>query len=527
MTDLCRKMYRITVMFIVVCMICIGCGSSQKDYFIDGSTNGVRIGMSAAPRTLDPRIATDVASARVQQLVFNSLVKLNKQSEIVPDLAESWEMPDELTYRFTLRKEVKFHNGKTLTTKDVKATFDAILSDALASPRKAAYDKLAEIIIVDDRIIEFKTETPYAPFLINLVQGILPEEEAGNLNPTKTVKPIGTGPFKVKGEYSDERIVLSAFDDHFNGRPILDWLEFRVVPDDSIRVMELEKGTLDFVQNDIPAGSFKRLAKRPNLEILSEPGTSYYYLGFNFRLKDHPTLNRRVRRALALAIDRDEIIQHHLGGYAEKATGVLPERHWAHDESIEQIPYDPEKARELLDNSGFKEVDGKRFEIEFKVSQNKNSIQLAEIIQAQWNKIGVKVNLRALEWGTFYEDIVNGNFETYIMSWVGVTDPDIYHSLFHSSSMPPDGRNRGHYFNRNMNILLDHQQKDFDPERRQKMYKKIHGIMAMDLPYISLWHSHNVGVKKKDLTGFEFYPAGDLVSFSQVSWAFKPTDSEE
>ncbi|MGB3976256.1 MAG: ABC transporter substrate-binding protein [bacterium] len=527
MTDISRKMLVISMLLFLVCVYLGACGNNQKDYLVDGSTNGVRIGMSAAPRSLDPRIATDVASARVQQLVFNSLIKLNKQSEIVPDLAESWEMPDETIYRFTLRNGVKFHNGKTLTTKDVKATFDAMLSDALASPRKAAYDKLAEITIVDDRIIEFKTVQPYAPFLINLVQGILPEEEAVNLDPKKPVKPIGTGPFQIKEEYGDERIVLSAFDDHFNGRPILDWLEFRVVPDDSIRVMELEKGSLDFVQNDIPANSLKRLAKRPNLEVLSEPGTSYYYIGFNFRLKDHPTLHRRVRRALALAIDRDEIIQHHLGGYAEKATGVLPENHWAYDTSIEQVPYDLEKARELLDNSGFKEVDGKRFEIEFKVSQNKNSIQLAEIIQAQWGKIGVKVNLKALEWGTFYEDIVNGNFETYIMSWVGVTDPDIYYSLFHSTSIPPNGRNRGHYFNRNMNMLLDHQQTDFDQERRQKIYKKIHGIMAMDLPYISLWHAHNVVVKKKDLTGFEFYPAGDLVSFSRVSWASRSTDTGE
>jgi peptide/nickel transport system substrate-binding protein len=495
-----------------------GCRGDQYGHSAELSRNGVRIGMSVAPRTLDPRIATDVASSRVQQLVFNSLVTLNKDLEIVPELAESWEMTDTTTYRFTLRKDVMFHDGNLLTARDVKATFDAILSDTLASPRKAAYDMLAAIEVIDDQTIEFKTVQPSAPFLINLVQGILPEKQARNHDPSTPIEPIGTGPFRIAGNFGNDRIVLNAFDNHFNGRPALDWLEFRVVPDDSIRVMELEKGTLDFVQNDIPPDSLERLNNHPDLEVLSRPGTSYYYLGFNFRLTNHPTIHRTVRRALAMAINRDDIIRHHLKGYAEKATGVLPPDHWAFNETVLQMPFDPEKAGEMLDKAGFKMVDGQRFEVEFKVSQNKHSIRLAEIIQAQWAKIGVKVNLRTLEWGTFYDDVVNGNFETYIMSWVGVTDPDIYYSLFHSSSTPPNGRNRGHYMNWMMNVLLDHLQTEFDHERRRILYRKIHGIMEMDQPYISLWHAHNVVVKKTDLMHFEFYPAGDLVSFSRVAW---------
>ncbi len=478
--------------------------------------------MSAAPKTLDPRLSTDVASARVQQLVYNSLVKKNLKSEIVPDLAESWELTDANTYRFKLRAGVRFHDGSALTTQDVKATFDAVLSDSLASPRKAAYEKLASIIIIDDLIIEFKTREPFAPFLINMVMGILPEEQARNLDPQSEIQPVGTGPFRVEDRFGDERVVLQAFQDHFAGRPALDRIEFRVIPDDSIRVMELEKGTIDFIQNDVPPDSINRLRSDPDLKVMSAPGTSYFYMGFNFRLKDHPMSNPLVRRALALTLNRDEIITHALNGFAGKATGVLPEGHWAFNSSIEQIPFDRVEAARLLDQAGYTAVNGERFKMEFKVSQNKHSIRLAEIIQAQLGAIGVQVNLRSLEWGTFYEDILKGNFESYIMSWVGVTDPDIYHSIFHSQSIPPAGRNRGHYINPELDKLLDHARGEMDENLRAAAYREIQTIVAADLPYISLWHSSNVAVMKAAIQEFQFYPAGDLDAFAKVCWRTSP-----
>jgi len=159
-----------------------------------------------------------------------------------------------------------------------------------------------------------------------------------------------------------------------------------------------------------------------------------------------------------------------------------------------------------------------RFNVEFKVSQNKQSRKLAEIIQAQWAKIGVKVNLQSLEWGTFYEDIVNGNFQTYVLSWVGVTDPDIYHSIFHSNSIPPNGRNRGYYINPEMDRLLDLARVELDQTTRADLYRQVQTLIDDELPYVSLWHKHNIAVMKKDLKGFNMFPAGDLDSFAKVSW---------
>jgi peptide/nickel transport system substrate-binding protein len=505
--------------FVFITGVLTGCGEDRLSDRNDSyDTGGIRIGMTAAPRSLDPRIATDVASARIQQLMYNSLVRLNRQSEIVPDIAESWTMTDDTTYRFVLRRDIRFHDGSLLTANDVKATFDAVLSDSLASPRKAAYDKLESITIIDDHTIEFTTTEPFAPFLVNMVMGILPAHQADIHDPAVAVLPIGTGPFQVTGRVRDDRITLTAFDDHFNGRPIPNMLEFRVIPDDTIRVMELEKGSIDFVQNDIPPDALKRLHNHRDLTVTSAPGTSYFYLGFNFRLADHPTAHRDVRHALAMALDRDQIITHIMGGLATKAVGVLPENHWAFDDTIDMIPFDPVQAGRLLDKAGYPLVNGSRFNVEFKVSQNKHSIRLAEVIQAQWGVVGVHVTLRSLEWGTFYEDIISGNFETFVMSWVGVTDPDIYHSLFHSDSAPPDGRNRGQYSNPEMDIILDRARIEMNPDQRAQDYRRVQQIAAHDLPYISLWHTHNVAAMKTDLQNFHFYPAGDLDSLSRVNW---------
>ncbi|MCD4655332.1 ABC transporter substrate-binding protein [bacterium] len=504
------------------CIIFTGCSGNQTPVETSSAKSKVVIGMGTEAKTLDPRISTDVASARIQQLVYNSLIKKNLQSELVPDLAESWEIINNTTYRFKLRKNIRFHDGSQFDARDVKATFDAILSDTLASPKKSAYDKLASITIIDDFTILFETTEPFAPFLINMVLGILPEAEARKHNPDENINPIGTGPFKVFQDDDDEHITLASFPEYFQGQPPLDIVEFKIVPDDAIRLMELEKGSVDFVENNVPSDSVPRLRENPDLKIMTAPGTSYYYMGFNFRLENHPTNQREVRHALAMALNRDEIIKHILGGLASKAVGVLPEGHWAFNKNLKQIPFDPEQATDILDKAGFPLKDGSRFSVEFKVSQNKQSRKLAEIIQAQWAKIGVKVNLQSLEWGTFYEDIINGNFETYVLSWVGVTDPDIYHSIFHSGSIPPNGRNRGHYINPDLDRLLDSARVELDPAARADLYRKVQRLIHDDLPYISMWHTHNVAIMKNDLMHFQLYPAGDLDSFAKVSWKKTP-----
>lgn len=510
--------YLMVISIITALLIVLTGCTDQSDTQPDTANKSVVIGMGTSPKTLDPRLSTDVASARVQQLLFNALIKKDKQSNLIPDLAESWTIVDDKTYRFKLRKNVQFHDGTLLTARDIKANFDAVISESLASPRKSAYDKLASISIIDDHTIVFETTEPFAPFLVNMILGILPEKEAEKIAQNESVQFIGTGPFKLNESSTDDQIVLDAFPDHFQGSPELDQVLFKVVPDDGIRLMELEKGSIDFIENNVPPDALKSLRENPEFTVVSAPGTSYYYMGFNLRLTDLATADVTVRKALAMALNRAAVIEHILGGLASAATSLLPASHWAFNPDIPSIPFDPVKAGELLDQAGYPlNEDGVRFQIEFKVSQNKQSRKLAEIIQSQWAAIGVTVKIQSLEWGTFYSDIVKGNFQSYVLSWVGVTDPDIYHSIYHSHAVPPNGRNRAHYSNPELDILLDTARTELDPNKRRQLYFEVQQIISQDLPCVSLWHTHNVAVMKSDIKGFELYPAGDLDSFINVS----------
>jgi ABC-type transport system substrate-binding protein len=504
-----------TVVFCCLLSVMICFPACQKP--AEKKQNELVIGLSARPKTLDPRLSTDVSSARVQQLIYNSLLKKDIHSDLIPDLAESWEIVDDTSYRFFLRKNVMFHDGTELTATDVKATYDAIMNEKLASLRRGAFEKISSMEIEDPYTIVFRTKAPFAPLLINLVQGILPASQASILDKSHDIQPVGTGPFQLENREGEDLIVLRAFESCFDGRPKLDRVTLRVVPDDTIRLMGLEKGSIDFLQNNVPPDALARIASDERFLIMSEPGTSYYYLGFNFRI-DYPPKAVEVRRSLALALNREEIIHHLLGDNAKPATAVLPGGHWAFNPEIRQIEYDPGAAAGMLDKAGWPLHDGTRFTVHFKCSQNKQSRRLAEVIQAQWGKIGVKVEIQSLEWGTFYDDIIKGNFEAYILSWVGVTDPDIYFSLFHSSSVPPNGRNRGQYNSPQMDRLLEQGRSTLDKDKRAEIYRNVQALAAEDLPYINLWHTNNIAVMKRDLCGYRLYPAGDFETIPDLAW---------
>jgi peptide/nickel transport system substrate-binding protein len=506
-------LYILNVIMMTAMFFFPGCSKTES---VDSGNESVTIGLSERPKSLDPRVATDVSSSRIHQLVYNSLVRKDGNSQIVPDLAESFEIQDDRTYRFRLRRNIKFHNGSTLTASDVKATFDGILSEELGSLKKGAYEKLESITVEDEYTIVFKTTEPFAPFLINMVQGILPKEQAEKVQPSQSIQPIGTGPFMLDKQ-EDETYILRSFDQCFTGKPNLSRVIIRVVPDDTIRLMELEKGSIDFLQNNVPPDSLPRLRSNPDLKIMQAPGTSFYYLGFNFRL-NYPPSDIRVRKALGLAIDRKEIITHILGGLASQASGVLPEGHWAYNKDIPPMPFNPSEAEKLLDEAGYPLKGNARFSLELKCAQNKQSRRLSEVIQAELANIGVNLEIRSLEWGTYYDDILRGNFQTYFMSWVGVTDPDIFYSLFHSRSYPPNGRNRGQFHSSEMDQLLENGRKTLDIDARAAIYKRIQALAADQLPYINLWHSDNIAVMKKNLIGYQMYPAGDFDSFAKVRW---------
>ena len=479
--------------------------------------NRIAIALESSPSNLDPRYATDANSYRLNQLLYNSLLKIDSQFNPVPDLVEKWENPDETTYWFFLKKGILFHDGSELTTEDVHYTFRTILDPSSGSPHRGAFDKVESIEPLDRYIIQYKLKEPFAPFLMNLtVIGIVPGHAAQKFHGSLANQPVGTGPFRMVEFFPDEKIILEANRDYFDGAPELDGIVFKIIPDSTVRLLELSRGKIHLLQNDIPPDLFPFLKRKKNLKIIRKEGTTYSYIGFNM---EDPILKRkRVRQAIAHAIDREAIIKYILGELASPAGGILSPSNWAYEKDVQTFEYDVKKACQLLDAEGFKDPDGPdvRFTLTFKTSTDQLRRRIAEAIQQQLLEVGIGMDIRSYEWGTFYSDIKAGNFQLYTLSWVGITDPDVLYYIFHSSSIPPNGANRGRYVSPRVDSLLEEGRITVDMNTRKGIYAEVQKILAADLPYVSLWYTKNVAVMDRSVRGFVVYPAGDFFSLKDV-----------
>jgi peptide/nickel transport system substrate-binding protein len=472
------------------------------------------VGIESYPLALDPRYSTDANSVRVGNLIYNSLLRANQNLRLQPELAARWHHIDERSYYFRLREDVRFHNGRPLTAADVKFTYESILDPTHRSPKRGLLKHLGAIEQLGRYELRFQLDRPHAPFVEQFTMGIVP---AGTLNGHQP--PPGSGPFMLAGMEPGEKITLTANPHYWEGAPQLAGVVFKNVPDAMVRVLEFKKGDVDFMQNDLEPDLLPWLAKNTRAEIAVHQGTTYQYIGINLT---HPILKeRKVRQALALAIDRQAIIRHLLKDIGEAANGLLAPINWAYDVDVPLWPYQPEKAKQLLDEAGFADPDGNgprpRFRLSFKTTNIDLRRRIAETLKEQLQKVGIELEIRSYEWGTFFGDVKNGNFHLYSLAWVGVIDPDIQYQLFHSASVPPNGDNRGRYHNPMIDRLLERGRVTFDEAERKRIYVQIQKILADDLPYVPLWWWKNVVVQKPSIQGFVPYPDGELISFKNVS----------
>ena len=478
------------------------------------------IALESDPTNIDPRFGTDVNSARVCQIVCNSLIKKDPKSNLVPDLAERWENPDDKTYIFYLKKGVTFHDGSELTAEDVKFTFESILDPDMNSPRAGAFSQLESIEIIDPYTIKFTLKETFSPFLINMVQGIVPKKTTEAQAEKKfTDQLVGTGPFKLVEWKHDEQLVFEANPDYFEGAPKIKKVVFKIIPDDTVRFLELKQGGVNFIQNALQPDMVPIAKETKGLKVITQESVIIYYVGFN--MEDPIMSNVKVRQAIAYAIDRQAIIDHLLKGQASLATGLLSPSNWAYEPDVQTYPYDPEKAQALLDEAGYPDPDGDgpepRLKIVYKTSTNALRIRVGEVLQDQLKKVGIEITeIQAFEWAKFYEDVKDGNFQMYTLQWVGITEPDIFHSIFHSSMTPPNGRNRGRYSNAKIDELTDKGRLVIDVEERKKIYSEIQKILAEELPYVFMWYPHNIVVMNDKLQGFTLYPDGDFASLQDM-----------
>ena len=489
-----------------------------RDFSSSGHAPGTLvIGIESNPLRLDPRYATDANSVRVGGLIYNALLRANEKSQLQPELAESWRLVDDRTYLFELRQDVRFHNGKQLTAEDIKYTYDSILDPKNQSPKRGLLKPLQAVEQLSPFRVRFRLFSPHAPFPEQLTLGIVPAgSESDPL--ANRLPPPGSGPFVLDSIDSGEKVTLKANASYWEGRPALAGLVVRVVPDAMVRVLEFKKGTIGFLQNDIEPDLLPWLKKNTEAAVETNQGTTFQYIGINLT---HPILkHRKVRQAIALAIDREALIRHLLKDLASPASGLLSPLNWAYESAVDHWSYDPEKAKRLLDEAGFRDPDGDgplpRFKLSFKTTNIDLRIRIAEALKEQLQHVGIELEVRAYEWGTFFSDIKKGNFHLYSLAWVGILDPDIYYQIFHSASMPPDGDNRGRYSNALVDRLLEKGRTGTGIAERKSIYSQVQMALAEDLPYIPLWWWKNVIVKPRSLQGFVPYPDGDLISLKKV-----------
>ena len=477
---------------------------------------------------LNPVLLSDASSGDIVGRVFNGLIKYDGEMRLVGDLAETWTVsPDGLVITFRLRRGVRWHDGQPFTADDVRFTYQKLVDPAVKTPYSSDFDKVKSVEVLDPLTVRITYKEPFSPGLASWSMGMVPRHVfAGadfNKHPANR-KPIGTGPFKFVEWQTGQKVVLAANTDYFDGRPYLDRLIYRIIPDQAVQFMELRKQAIDWM--GLTPDQYARESAAPDLAGVIEkyryPAFSYSYLGYNLK---NPLFNDlRVRRAIAYAINKQAIINGVLLGLGVSCTGPFPPKSWAYNPDARDYPYDPEKAKALLAEAGWRDTKGggvlekagRTFTFTLMTNQGNKTRELcAQIIQQQLKKVGIAVDLRVIEWRSFIEQFVKPRkFEAIIIGWALGPEPDCF-SMWHSSQQGPDQYNFVGYSNPEVDRLLVAGRREFDHAKRKAIYNKIHAILAEEQPYTFLYVPDALPALHKRFRGIVPAPMGIGYNFER------------
>lgn len=512
-----RLRVRVSILLGVLLSVTGGCDSDVPD--------ALRFGLSAAPDNLDPRFATDAASTRVNRLLYSRLVDFDERFAPEPSIAD-WEQITPLHYRFTLRADRNhFHNGSRLTAHDVQATYRAVLDESTGSAHRGSLHMVDRVLAINDDVVDFHLNSADLLFPGRLVIGIMPAALLQSGHPFNET-PVGSGPFRFRSWPQPEHLRIERIADGA-------LVEFQRVQRPDVRVLKLLRGELDVVQGDMPPELIAWIGERqrhtdsrPSADsspkqqtlVVKREGSTFAYLGFN--LRDPVVGDLRVRRAIAYALDRAAIIRHLWAGHAQPAGGILTPDHWAGMNGNVGLAHDPQRARELLNDAGYGPNNPLR--IIFKTSTNAFRVRIATVIQAQLAEVGISMDVRTYDWGTFYGDIKSGNFQVYSLAWVGIKMPDIFRYVFHSESMPPEGANRGRWQDAQVDSLIDQAERADNLPAQAALYRAVQQRALDQLPYVPLWYEDQVFVANTRLRGYRTSRDGDYDDLAKATWRVNP-----
>lgn len=478
----------------------LGCGPAPRKA-------ALIVAVEQEPSSLDPRIGSDVAADRAFRLLHRGLFKIGRDFAPEGDLVASWEQVSPTRYRFFLKSGVRFSDGRPLTAHDALFTIESVRSGSVASFKRGDLDRIAAVSAPSPGELIIELKEPFAPILSALNLGIVPE----GTRPEDP--PLGAGPYRLTSWTRGLWLVFEA-NPYATDPPASATVAFKVIPDPVVRGLEMRRGGVDLVVNDLPPDTLAYFGSH-GYPVIRAPGSSYAYIGLNCA---RPPLNRpAVRRALAMAVNRGDLLKYVLHDFGRAATGLLPPEHWAYAAAGGPVPYAPASAERLLNSAGLpRGPRGVRFRVSYKTSENKISRQIAIAVAQDLAKVGVEASIQSLEWGTFYGDVKRGDFDAFGLTWVGVTDPDGFRLRFSSSAFPPEGFNRGRYANPEVDRLVEEGAREPDPVRREALYERVQRILAEDSPYISLWWPDAVCVTQKDMTGVDLPPDGNFSFLCRV-----------
>lgn len=478
--------------------------------------------------SLDPVTAPDskAANDRIRVLIFNSLVKKNEKFDYVPDLASAVQpSSDGKIYTFTLNDGVKFHDGRPLTSADVKYTLDTLLASP-GAPKAASFFEstpggrqsyVRSIEAPNPKTVVINLTKPWQALLSNLVSvGIVPQDSLAS----QKDHPVGTGPYKfIKFDQNQGVIDLEANNNYWQGPPAIRLLRVRPLEDANALQAELNSGRVDIapLPSNLSPDTLVSLGKQPGLKVEQFPGANLIYLTIN--TQSAPLNNVAVRQAIAYAIDRESIINKLLLGQATVAHSILPEGSWAYSPG-QKYSYDPAKAKALLDQAGFPDPDGDgpqmRFSkpISYKISSSSVAArQYAGVIQDYLKQVGIPVNIETLETAILIDQQNTGQFQMASGSWIGGNqDPIFLRDLFDSTEIPVAehrGRNRSRYSNKEFDGLVEEAATTSDREKAFGLYSRAQDIISRDVPMLPLWYPANMVVARKNVEDIKVDGSGD------------------
>lgn len=471
----------------------------------DAPRNAIRFGVPALPTSVHPLYATDAISVRVARLLFLPLVDFDERQQPSPFLAD-WSRLAPDRYRFRLKRDIpSFSDGSHLDADDIAATYRFVLDPGNGSPLRASLELIDAVEVIDDSTVDFVLSRADPLFPAALTVGIVPAEALRG-KASRSAVPPGNGPFVVAG--GDGNTVL-ALRRRRDGLPV----EFVATRDPVVRLLKLLRGEIQILQNDLPPELFAYLEQRPEVRVVVHPGTNFTYLGFN--LEDPVTGDVRVRRAIAHAIDREAIAKHVFRHRIRLAQTLFPPDHWL-GTRLQPYPHDPARARQLLAEAGRGEA--RPVVLSYKTSADPFRLRLAAILQAQLAEVGIEVDLRSYDWGTFYGDVRNGNFQLYSLTWVGLKTPDSFRYLFHSGSVPPRGANRGRYRSARVDALVEAAEGLEDPAGQAAVYRELQQVLLAELPYVPLWYEDHIAVHRAEITGYRIALDGNYDGLESTRW---------